>query len=55
MSTSLNLGVLFMNKLRSAVDHRPARAEELFREEFYGIPHCFSVDCTDEMIMEARV
>ena len=54
-STSLNLGVLFMNKLRSAVDHRPARAEELFREEFYGIPHCFSVDCTDEMIMEARV
>ena len=38
-----------MNKLRSAVEHRPARADELFREELYGIPHCFSVDCTDEM------
>ena len=48
-STSINLGVLFMNKLRSAVEHRPARADELFREELYGIPHCFSVDCTDEM------
>ena len=48
-STSINLGVPFMNKLRSAVEHRPARADELFREELYGIPHCFSVDCTDEM------
>ena len=54
-STSLNLRMLFMNKLRSAVDHRPARAEELFRGELYGIPHCFSIDCTDEMVMEARV
>ena len=48
-STSINLGVPFMNKLRSAVEHRPARADELFREELYGIPHCFSVDCTEEM------
>ena len=38
-----------MSKLRSAVEHRPARADELFREELYGVPHCFSVDCTDEM------
>ena len=48
-STSINLGVPFMNKLRSAVEHRPARADELFREELYGIQHCSSVDCTDEM------
>ena len=38
-----------MNKLRNAVEHRPARADELLREEFYGVPHCLSVDCTDEM------
>ena len=38
-----------MNKLRSAVEHRPARADELFRDELYGIQHCSSVDCTDEM------
>ena len=38
-----------MNKLKSAVEHRPTGADELFREELYGIPHCFSVDCTDEM------
>ena len=48
-STSINLGVPFMNKLRSAVEHRPARADELFTEELYGIPRCFSVDCADEM------
>ena len=48
-STTINLGVPFMNKLRSAVEHRPARGEELFREDLYGIPHCFSVDCTGEM------
>ena len=48
-STSINLGVPFMNKLRSAVEHRPARADELFRDELYGIPVCFSVDCTDDM------
>ena len=44
-----------MNKLRSAVEHRPARADELFRDELYGIPHCFSVACADECIMAARV
>ena len=48
-STSINIGVPFMNKLRNAVEHQPARADELFREELYGMPHCFSVDCTDEM------
>ena len=48
-STSINPGVPFMNKLRSAVEHRPARADELFRDELYGIPLCSSVDCTDDM------
>ena len=48
-STPINLMVPFMNKLRSAVEHRPARADESFREELYGVPHCFPVDCTDEM------
>ena len=48
-NTSINLGVLFMNKLRSAVEHRPARADELFREKLYGIPHCISVNFTEEM------
>ena len=38
-----------MNKLRSAVEHRPPRADELFREDLYRVPHCFPVDCTDEM------
>ena len=38
-STSINLGVPFMNKLRIAVEHRPTKADELFREELYGIPH----------------
>ena len=48
-NTSINLGVPFMNKLRSAVEHRPARADELFREKLYGIPHCISVNFTEEM------
>ena len=48
-STPINLGVPFMNKLRSAVEHQPATTDDLFREELYGILHCFSVDCTDEM------
>ena len=30
-STSINLGMPFMNKIR--IEHRPARADELFREE----------------------
>ena len=54
-STSINPGVPFMNKLRSAVEHRPARADELFREELYGIPHCFSVTAQMKCIMTARV
>ena len=41
-STSINLEVPFVNKLRSAVEHRTARADELFREELYGIPLLFS-------------
>ena len=53
-STSINPGVPFMNKLRSAVEHRPARADELFREELYGIQHCSSVDCTDEMYHSSK-
>ena len=48
-STSINVGMPFINKLRNSVEHRPARADELFRETLYGIPHCFSVDCTYEM------
>ena len=39
----------FMNKLRSVIEHWPARAYELFREEVYRVPHCFSVDWTDGM------
>ena len=54
-STSINVGVPFMNKLRSAVEHRPARADKLFKEELYRVPHCFSVDCTDEIIMTVIV
>ena len=48
-STSINVGMPFINKFRNSVEHRPARADELFREKLYGIPHCFSVDCTHEM------
>ena len=44
-----NFGVPFMNKLRSAIEHRPFKAEEFFKGEIYGVPPCFSVDCTDEM------
>ena len=46
-SASINLRGAFMNKLRSNVGHRTARANQLFIEELYGVPHCFSVDCTD--------
>ena len=38
-----------MNKLRSVVEHRPARDDKLFSEELYGVPHYFSVNCTDKM------
>ena len=47
--SAANLGVSFMNKLRSAVEHRPVLAAKLFAEELYGVPHCFSVHGTDEM------
>ena len=53
-STSINLGVPFMNKLRSAVEHRPARADELFREKLYGILHCISVNFTEEMYHDSK-
>ena len=52
--TSINLGVPFKNKLRSAVEHRSVRADELFREELYGILHSFSVDCTDEVYHDSK-
>ena len=39
----------FMKKVRSAVEHRPVRADEIFREEFCEVPHSFSVDCIDGM------
>ena len=47
--TQVNFGVALMNKLRSAVEHRPSKAAELFEGELYGVPPCFSVDCTNEM------
>ena len=48
-SSMINLRISFMNKLRSAVVHRPSLADKLFAEELYGVPHCFSVDGTDKM------
>ena len=48
-STCINLGVPFMNKLRSAVENQLVRADELFKEELYGVSHCFPVNCIDEM------
>ena len=48
-SSAVNFGVSFMNKLKSAVEHRPSQADALFKEELYGVPHCFSVDGTDVM------
>ena len=44
-SSTINLGVSFM----SVVEHRPSLADSLFTEELYGVPHCFSVNGTDEM------
>ena len=37
-----------MIKIPSAV-HRQSQADALFREEVYGIAHCFAVDGTDKM------
>ena len=38
-----------MNKLRSAVEHRPQEAKAFFSGELYEVAQCFSVDSTDEM------
>ena len=40
-SSSTNLEGLFMNKLWSAAEQRPARADEIFREELCRVPHRF--------------
>ena len=45
----VNLGAPFMNKLRSAVVHRPVQAEEFFKGELYGVAHCFSDDGSHKM------
>ena len=45
----IKLTVPFMNKLRSAVEHRTVKADEFFNGEIYGVPQCFSVDGTDQM------
>ena len=47
--TAVNVGIVFMNKLRSAVNERPMVATELFESEIYGIPACFSVDYSKKM------
>ena len=44
-----------MNKLRSTAELQPARADELFREELYGIPHSFWLTAQIKCIMAARV
>ena len=41
-SSSLNFGAPLMNKLRSAIEHRPSLADSLFTEELYGVPHCLA-------------
>ena len=48
-NNSVDLGVSFMNKLRSAVEHRPLQAAELFDGELYGVPSCFAMNHTDKM------
>ena len=45
----IKLGVPFMNKLRSAVEHRPNKADEFFSGELYGVPQSLSIDGTDQM------
>ena len=49
IENQVNFGVLFMNKLKSAVEHRTDKANALFEGELYGVPPCFSVNCTDQM------
>ena len=38
-----------MNTLRGAVEHRTDKANALFEGELYGVPLCFSVNCTGQM------
>ena len=49
IENQVNFGVLFMNKLKSAVEHLTDKANALFEGELYGVPPCFSVNCTDQM------
>ena len=49
IENQVNFAVLFMNKLKSAVEHRTDKANALFEGELYGVPPCFSVNCTDQM------
>ena len=42
-SSSLNFGAPLMNKLRSAIEHRPSLADSLFTEELYGVPPLYHV------------
>ena len=45
----IKLTIPFMNKLRSAVEHRTIKDDEFFNGEIYGVPQCFSIDGTDQM------
>ena len=49
IENQVNFGVSFMNKLKNAVEHRTDQANALFEEELYGVPPCFSVNCTNQM------
>ena len=49
IENQVNFGVLFMNKLRSALEHRTDKANALFEGELYGVPPCISVNCTEPM------
>ena len=49
IENQLNFGVLFMNKLKSAIEYRTDKANALFEGELYGVPPYFSVNCTDQM------
>ena len=45
----VNFSISFMNKLKSVIEHRNDQDDELFEGELYGVPPCFSVNCTDQM------
>ena len=49
IENQVNFGVLFMNKLKSAVEHLTDKANALFEGELYGVPPCFSINCTEPM------